>query len=1047
MSKTYKNASASFFLAITLCTTLAFGADIAKEILDQTSVTGGLVVHLDCDDGVVTESLLVNERYLVHGLDTSAAEVAAARNRLRNKGRYGKISIALFDGKKLPYADNLVNLLVADKGTRVTEKEISRILAPRGEAYIKEDSKWRKVVKALPKGTDDWTHYLHDAGNNAVANDRVSGPPRHLQWMATPVWTRHHDKQASMSALVTSKGRIFYILDRGPVHTPNYEPDWFLEARDAFNGILLWKQPMKSWVSHTRGFRSGPVQLARLLVTDGDRVFTTLGIGEPVSILDADTGKELKTATDTKNAEELIVHENVLLVVAGATTPEHGYVPKADISKKRVMAVNASTGKLLWTWPREETANIVPQTLAANGKRVFFQDGNSTVSLDIESGAQKWRDESFGGAAAAPKKAAGKKRKKRSSARRSAGWGFATLVVHDGVVLSCDGRTMRALSAANGKELWESGAATPFGRTPSVDILVINGVVWSSPILNEGRDLHTGKIVKKLDLKETLVTAGHHHRCYRNKGVGDHIVFGHRGMEYFDTEGENHVRNNWVRGLCQYGIMPANGLTYVPPHNCGCYPESILHGFWTLAHERNYGAVDGFSGVLEKGPAYDRDTGSGPEKSNDWPTYRGDASRSGSSESEISRDLTASWRADIGGSLTAPVVANGTVILARKDNHTVYALDGKSGKVKWSFTAGGGVDSAPTIHRGRVLFGAANGYVYCLALDDGSLMWRFRAAPAEINTVVMGQVESLWPVHGSILIKNDTAYFAAGRSSYLDGGILIFGLDPATGKVRKGGSVKGEYPGRMEKSPEHSPKGITQNRTDYKTFLAPDKSDAFSMEGNVTDIMVADESSVYLRHMRFSDNLARQPQDVHHLFSTSTLLDDQEAHRSHWFYGNGDFSRLPVAYEWITRGKYGGYSTPFGKLLVFDGKTVWGIDGHGTQATLFASDLRNIDERIKKDFPAPSGTSGKPHRLWQQPLALHARTMTKAGDVIAIAGVERTEQLLANGKGGKLLLLSTANGEKLSEIDLDIVPVFDGMAAAGGQLFVSFTDGTVACMK
>ena len=73
--------------------------------------------------------------------------------------------------------------------------------------------------------------------------------------------------------------------------------------------------------------------------------------------------------------------------------------------------------------------------------------------------------------------------------------------------------------------------------------------------------------------------------------------------------------------------------------------------------------------------------------------------------------------------------------------------------------------------------------------------------------------------------------------------------------------------------------------------------------------------------------------------------------------------------------------------------------------------------------------------------------MTKAGDVIAIAGVERTEQLLANGKGGKLLLLSTANGEKLSEIDLDIVPVFDGMAAAGGQLFVSFTDGTVVCMK
>lgn len=1054
MNKVLKNAWVTLFLAISFGAASGASADLAKEIIDQTDITGGLVVHLGCGDGVLTEELRFNERYLVQGLDSSAADVAAARKRLREKGLYGKISIAGFDGKKLPYADNLVNLLVADKGTTVSESEISRVLAPRGEAYVRDNGKWRKVSKALPEGTDEWTHYLHDAGNNAVAEDRVSGPPRHLQWMATPVWTRHHDKQASMSALVTSKGRIFYIVDRGPVHTPNYAADWFLEARDAFNGILLWQRPMKSWVSHTRGFRSGPVQLARLLVTDGDRVFTTLGIGDPVSIIDADSGKDLKTVAKTENAEEIIVHQNALLIVASTTTPEHAYAPKADITKKRLMAVDSSTGKLLWTWPREGTANIVPQTLAAAGKHVFLQDGLSTLSLDIGSGIQSWRDDTFGKAAAAPKNTASKQgknkqRKKRSAARRSAGWGFATLVVHDGVVLSSDGKKLCALSADSGKKLWECGASTPFGRTPSVDILVINGVVWASPTLMEGRDLKTGKVVKKLDLKETLTTAGHHHRCYRNKGVGDHIVYGWRGMDYFDTKGDNHVRNNWVRGLCQYGIMPANGLTYVPPHNCGCYPEAMLHGFWTLAYKRdNRRKAETFSGVLEKGPAYDRDTGSaGAAQSGDWPTYRGNASRSGYTASKISRDLAPSWRTDIGGSITAPVVARGMVLLARKDNHTVYALDAGTGKAKWSFTAGGGVDSAPTVHRGRVLFGAADGFVYCLALTDGELMWRFRAAPAEMHTVVMGQVESLWPVHGSILVKNDTAYFAAGRSSYLDGGILLYGLDPATGKLKKGASVRGEYPGRMDKSPEHSPKGITQNKTDYKTFLAPDKSDAFSMEGNVSDIMVADEDSVYLRHMRFSDSLERQPQDKHHLFSTSTLLDDNEAHRSHWFYGNGDFSRLPVAYEWITRGKYGGYSTPYGKLLVFDSDTVWGIDGHGVKATLFASDLRNIDERIKKDFPAPSGTSGKPHRLWQKPLALHARTMTRAGDIIVIAGVESTEQLLTGGKGGKLLLLSAKDGEKLSEVDLDIVPVFDGMAAASGELFVSFTDGTVACMK
>ena len=47
-----------------------------------------------------------------------------------------------------------------------------------------------------------------------------------------------------------------------------------------------------------------------------------------------------------------------------------------------------------------------------------------------------------------------------------------------------------------------------------------------------------------------------------------------------------HTRNNWLRGTCQYGIMPANGLVYVPSHSCGCYPESKLWGFWALAAAR-----------------------------------------------------------------------------------------------------------------------------------------------------------------------------------------------------------------------------------------------------------------------------------------------------------------------------------------------------------------------------------------------------------------------------------------------------------------------------
>ncbi len=47
-------------------------------------------------------------------MDTDAKNVAAARSRLSSLGLYGQVSVAEFDGKNLPYADDLVNLIVAE---------------------------------------------------------------------------------------------------------------------------------------------------------------------------------------------------------------------------------------------------------------------------------------------------------------------------------------------------------------------------------------------------------------------------------------------------------------------------------------------------------------------------------------------------------------------------------------------------------------------------------------------------------------------------------------------------------------------------------------------------------------------------------------------------------------------------------------------------------------------------------------------------------------------------------------------------------------------
>ena len=87
------------------------------------------------------------------------------------------------------------------------------------------------------------------------------------------------------------------------------------------------------------------------------------------------------------------------------------------------------------------------------------------------------------------------------------------------------------------------------------------------------------------------------------------------------------------------------------------------------------------------------------------------------------------------------------------------------------------------MYQGNVLFGSADGWVYSLRASDGVLAWRFRAAPMDQRLMAFGQLESVWPVHGSVLIQDDVLYCVAGRSMFLDSGLRLWRLDPGTGRV------------------------------------------------------------------------------------------------------------------------------------------------------------------------------------------------------------------------------------------------------------------------
>lgn len=1116
-------------------------ASVARQILAATGVQGGLIVHLGCGDGRLTAALRAGEAFLVHGLDADRQKVAQARGYLRSVGLYGPVSVDHFDGKRLPYVDNLVKLVVAEDLGGVPDEELLRVLCPNGVAYVKQpdqgktDSesvpRWKKLVKPRPAEIDVWTHFLHDSTNNAVARDTGVGPPRRLQWVGGPMWARSHDHLASVSAVVCAGDRLFYIVDEGPIAAVVLEPKWQLVACDAFSGVVLWKRPIPVWQWHLRGFRSGPSDLARRLVAIGDRVYVTLDSEAPVSALDAATGQTLTTYAGTEHAREVLFDQGRLLVVAEQSAAEEGKPRRGpqpgfvqawsqrppypeNRSPKRIVAIEAETGRLLWVKSDAETAELMPTTLAVSGGRVFFQNAEQVVCLEAATGRPVWR---------AP----------RPVARNRPAWSAPTLVVYQDVVLSADravgpppeakktgvalptgwyvtsagGQSpvgeLIAFSAQSGQRLWSCPCRE--GYNSPVDVLVADGLVWTGdlvtardPGITVGRDPRTGEVKRMRPADQEFFQPGMgHHRCYRNKATSRWLVLGRSGVEFIDLATGNGIPNHWVRGGCQYGVIPCNGLLYVPPHSCACFITAKLSGFNCLAPAGRREdampvparpATD--ASRLQRGPAYDQQTTGKPAShGEDWPTYRHDAARSGRAGCRLAGTLEPGWQADLGGRLSSLVVSEGKVLVAQVEMHTVHALDARDGRRLWSYMAGGRVDSPPTLWQGRVLFGSADGWVYCLRASDGTLAWRFRAAPEDQRIVCNGQVESAWPVPGNVLVHDGIAYCAAGRSSYLDGGIRLCRLDAATGRLLS--------------------ETVIDHRDPKTGYQAKESIQGTNMPGALPDVLSCDGTSIYLRHVRFDLAGQVQPSDVPHLFSPAGFLDDSWWHRTYWLVGT------------MMGTNYGGWPTvgsrvPAGRLLVLDGPVVYGFGrnqyshtgshvGIDSQTVFhYSPDRYNPRQTFYQAFamereqptgpgtvpegagapagqvrkppaaapvqaageqpgkakrktkaqakakPKPSAAPPPPKRYrWTQQLPILVRAMLLAGDRLFLAGppdVFKADDPVAAIEGrtsGLLLVVSTADGSPVAEYRLESPPVFDGVAAAEGWLYMATTAGKV----
>ncbi len=1029
-------------------------SDSAKALVEASGIKGGLVVVIGCDDPALLADLRGAGPYLVHGLDDDPGKVAAARKHLRQKNLYGPVTVSRLRGVQLPCVDSLVNMIVVTGHTQIPVDEMIRALSPRGVIADICKSKAEITRKDWPAELDEWTHYLYDASNNAVSNDTLVGPPLGLRWTCGPEYARSHEHFASMSAMVTVGGRVFTIIDEGPISSVFLPPQWKLVARDAFSGVLLWKHPITNWESHLRGFRSGPPEIGRLMVATGDRVYVSLGYGQPVAVLNAPTGKQMATLAGTSGARELLLTGGVLYVLADdMTAAQHEErkrwinrisptlkiwyrFPREAISMygtQRIVAIKTGSGKLLWKQEFKAPGEVMPTTMAVDDGRVCLQTVSHVVCLNAFEGKELWRSQ-------------------RPVARSRLSWSTPTLVIHDGVVLSVDraekdnadqsppaqgskwlissggqekkqDAEMVAFSLDDGKELWRAPCFENYNLP--LDIFVIDGVVWvgnlrggSDPGFTEGRDLRTGKITATIPAQK----AWGHHRCYRNKATVRWLLVGRGGIQFIDPVSGSVKGHSWVRGTCQYGIMPAGGLIYAPQHSCACQPEEMLIGFNALSPRSSAGEGPP---PLEKGPAYDEISNlKSVSSTTGWPTYRRDVRRSGYQDLAAPAKPGVAWTRKLSPPITAPVAADGMVVVAERDRHVLHALSAADGEPVWTFVADGRIDSPPTLSGGLCLFGTRNGFVYCLRASDGALVWRFRAAPRDRRLFAYEQLESVWPVHGSVLVDDKlsdgvaAAYFAAGRSSRIDGGIRLYALEAKTGKV-------------LHKTDVDMTRGTGAGRI---------------RQGVLPDILSAQKDTVWMRGLGVDKNLA-PVKDLPHLFAPRGFLDDTWWHRTYWVYGTaigGGYTNWPLV----------GNVSPAGRLLAFDGgKLIYGYGrmayraGDGHVRPDMAKDY-NLFAEVLAPSPAASRQQDRKRQVkWTTQLPFVARSIVLTRDALLVAGGKSPTESAESHGPGTFWIASREDGSKRAACALPAPPVLDGMAFTDSGVFISAIDGSVVCLR
>ena len=183
----------------------------------------------------------------------------------------------------------------------------------------------------------------------------------------------------------------------------------------------------------------------------------------------------------------------------------------------------------------------------------------------------------------------------------------------------------------------------------------------------------------------------------------------------------------------------------------------------------------------------------------DWPMWRCDAQRSASTTNSLPSHWSLLWSKDLTPRTQAwddplnldlmtydrifePIVVDGRLIVGFNDQNKTVAFDTDSGRKLWTVYTEAPVRLPPAAADGRVYFCCDDGYLYCVEVATGKLLWKFFGAPNRQHALGNRRLTSAWPSRGGPVVRDKTVYFCAGIWPFM--GTFIYALDTETGTVQ-----------------------------------------------------------------------------------------------------------------------------------------------------------------------------------------------------------------------------------------------------------------------